>query len=623
MKRRDFLLAAAATPLCLYAVRSGLFGDDLLLEESVSTSAARKLPDWFVSARVHAHTRLGPARWHDKPQYQQASTIFKKLGASVVTRHVKSTEEAPSWPTKVGHGDPADHARKMIADAHAAGLRIITYYWDMSDAEMEQLHPEWVCEDSAGEKRKHKRRGNFLDITGPYREVVLTRLLELAERGSDGFYFDNMHLPAPGCWSREMIAAFERASGRRMPRAERADDPDYLAFLEFTAQRVADTFKYWQDSVHRRYPDTVFVVSTTFLPALVSRRMSTRLASTVDSAKTELNIAMQQRFNELAFMPRFKLTPPRDDLRNALGWAMLRDAADGRPPHVWAGGFPNKDQACAFAGAVMTWGGIANMDLDEGDMLAAKPSAVEQRNAVAAALALGNAAGPVLGEMRPLRWAAIHFAEAARNRRGGNYVQAARDVVLPMTGAFGAFVDKGVPVGVVTDDQLGRGELAEYSVLFLPTPNELSAAQKSAVSAFEQRGGLVVRNDWQWASAQAMQAAQRKLLAAVGARLQDAPVVVSGLGAGQHGVPYRNEAGNVIAVALTNAFTWIQEQGSKPTVSVNSAPRPASGIDVRVRGSFGGVREVITGKALRASASGGRVSAAVPTFDNFALVVFR
>jgi hypothetical protein len=41
-------------------------------------------------------------------------------------------------------------------------------------------------------------RGTYLDITGPYREVVLTLLRELAAMGADGFFFDERHLVGAG-----------------------------------------------------------------------------------------------------------------------------------------------------------------------------------------------------------------------------------------------------------------------------------------------------------------------------------------------------------------------------------------------------------------------------------------
>ena len=51
-------------------------------------------------------------------------------------------------------------------------------------------------------------------------------------------------------------------------------------------------------------------------------------------------------------------------MRQAVGWTVLRDAADGRPPHIWAPGLPDINHAKAFAASLMTFGCIANMDVD-------------------------------------------------------------------------------------------------------------------------------------------------------------------------------------------------------------------------------------------------------------------
>lgn len=622
MIRREFIRAAASLPFCFFAVPAGALERILELDDTGLTAQARKLPAWFLSARVQGHTRLGP-RWRNYSEYNAAGAVFKELGATVMTRHVKTADEPPSWPTAVGRGEQQDYARAMIAEAHTSGLRIITYYWDMSDADIEDSHPEWLCEDARGRTARHKKRGNFLDITSPYREVVLTRLLELADRGSDGFYFDHTHLPRGGCWSPGMVAEFQRTTGRRAPANSRDSDADYNAFLDFQAQRVADTFAYWQDQVHRKYPDVVFVVSTTFLPGLVSREMNTRLAAVVDSAKTEINVALQPGLNEQVFRTGTGLTPPRDDLRNAMGWALLRDAARGRPPHVWASGFPNVGHSRAFAGAVMTWGGIATIDFDEEDMLASSPAAVQERQTVTAAFALGKSVGPVLGTMHPLRWCAIHFPELARNKRGGDHVQAVRDVITPMTGAFGALVDNGLPVGIVTDDQLSRGELAEYSVLFLPAPQDLTAAQQQSVADFEERGGNVVRNAWKWADPKSLPIAEHAFLAAIATEMRDVPVRVTGLARGMHAVPFQNDAGTSIAVGVTNSFTWVQETGVAPLAKINAPPPAVSGIQVQTRGSHWSVSEAVSGNALRPTIVGGRTQVTLPSFDTFALVVFR
>ena len=108
-------------------------------------------------------------------------------------------------------------------------------------------------------------RGTNLDITGPYREVVLTGCARLAELGADGFMFDERHLPPEGCWGSALEAAWKAETGGPAPRPDEAD-PVYWRFVDFKARKIEDTFAYWRDAVRAEHPDVVFFVSTTTIP---------------------------------------------------------------------------------------------------------------------------------------------------------------------------------------------------------------------------------------------------------------------------------------------------------------------------------------------------------------------
>ena len=51
--------------------------------------------------------------------------------------------------------------------------------------------------------------------------------------------------------------------------------------------KIEQTFAYWRDEVKAERPDVVFLVSTTTVPALTDREMTTRLVRVADSAKNE------------------------------------------------------------------------------------------------------------------------------------------------------------------------------------------------------------------------------------------------------------------------------------------------------------------------------------------------
>ena len=110
------------------------------------------------------------------------------------------------------------------------------------------------------------------------------------------------------------------------------------------------------------------------------------------------------------------------------------------------------------------------MDVDEQSLLGTIPPAEGKTPlpALEAAFELGRDVSPHLAAARPVRWAAVHFAEGARNARNQNYLLAWEEVLWPLVGSFQALSEDGLPVGIVNDHQLERGELGGYRVLVLP-----------------------------------------------------------------------------------------------------------------------------------------------------------
>ncbi|MCK5799270.1 MAG: hypothetical protein KAI47_18895, partial [Deltaproteobacteria bacterium] len=296
---------------------------DLTSPPHDSGPATRTLPAWFEGNRVHAHTRLQLGQFKSwtyngkdyTDKFAKVAPIFSALGVSVYTRHIKTGPEDPWWPSAApkvngqsvlqGSGDRTillcdqssgkqtpivlpgnvNLAKKIIDDAHARGLRIILYHLPLADGRISSpypcgspkpLHPEWACHNADGSLAL-TGRGVVSDITTPYRDVVLQRLMELAAMGTDGFYFDGTHMPNNGCWGTALQQSFEKTSGQTLPKNLTQDqlnnelDPVYRAFLRYQAKKVEETFRYWRDTVKAAYPGVVFLISATYVPALISQ----------------------------------------------------------------------------------------------------------------------------------------------------------------------------------------------------------------------------------------------------------------------------------------------------------------------------------------------------------------
>ena len=590
-------------------------------------AAPRPLPSWLTANRVHGHTRLKFDQWKDADVFLEAADGFKALGARMFGRDVKAGGEDPPWLIDQPPGP--NLVQRFIDRAHSVGMRIAAYYWHMSQVSLEDT-PEWVCRRFTGQPIPARRKGSWLDITGPYREYVRDRLRELGAMGADAVFFDFRHLPPRGCWHSALAAAWREQTGQEAPDID-PENPLYLQFLDFKAQQIEATFAYWREQVLTQYPEMLFFISTTTISALTDREMTTRLCRLADCAKNEYCHALNPKWSKNVF-DSGEIRKPSNHVRQALGWTVLRDASDDRPPHIWARGVPNSDHAQAYAGSLLTFGCIANMDADEVSLIESGPEPREGKtptDALEAAFALGNAVSPSFAGTRPVRWAAIHFSERIRDARRNNYAQAWREVLWPLVGAYQVFTEGGVPVGIVTDQQLDEGALDGYRVLVLPRPGELTAAQQEAVDAFRRRGGLVIGNDpaWQWSDPVAGDAAVAAFRNLVFRRMMFAPVRVSGGPKGRYGVAYSTPARLVVAV--TNDFSWVQIRWTPNTI--NSAPQRAVGVGVTWRKASrlpqvpgrGQLRavEAITGRTLTIEETERTYEVRLPGFRFMSLLV--
>jgi Hypothetical glycosyl hydrolase 6 len=671
LTRREFLVTSAGAGVGLFTLSLSSSNSGALGTTEAKASALFELPAWYEENRVQGHTRLGIKRWLGEPEWTHAATGFKDLGAGAFSRHFKTGKEDPWWPSAVPTGPyderlfdedrynrgtfvPAGRniAQEMIDEAHSQGLKIIAYHWHMTDDTTAELHPDWVCRNPDGVPISHTTRGVHLDITGPFCEIVLQRLLELAEMGVDGFFFDGKHLPSlprydfEGCWGSALEENFRDATGLDAPTKPDRSDPVWQQWLDFKAAEIERTFAYWQDSVHAQYPDVVFIVSAGELPVLIKREMTTNLARVAGALKIEFNHAAAPQNNLRFFESNPDFAEPKDDIRKALGWTLMRDSAEGRPPRIGGVDHRNEDEALAFVAVLTSYGTVANVNVPDENVLEANdPEGETRRAALKAAFDLGNKVSPHLSYTDPLRWAAVHFSERSRNYRGGELRAAWEEVLWPVTGAFGTLVRERVPVGIVNDYQLENNQLGAYSLLFLTNRSELSPNQQQAVERFECRGGVVIENDpaWPWSDPERTGEATAALRAEVQEYLADVPVQVLGGPEKMHAVAFRfdgrqhrdgrtdegHDDGRLV-VAVTDAFSFVQAKGGK---SVNNpASSAVSGVEVmwrtghglpeaRGQGYLPRVFDAVSGQNLQADTISDGFKVTLPEFRHMALLV--
>ena len=577
---------------------------------TIPTHAYVPTSDFFDQNRVHAHTplseideRLGLARsWFATYESSHAGALLASMGANVFTRHVKTGDEDPWWPSESPSESPSNGSgtstyaqmrsnqgivlaagqnlpQSYINEALASDTHMMGYYLDATEQSLALSHPEWVCRSYAGvQLTPHPTKGAYLDLTGDYGLVVQQRLLEIANMGASGIYLDFRHLPAGGCWGTQLAKDFQTTYG--IPAPPIGSSAQYVKFLEFQAVRVTQTLQGWKDAVAAQYPYFHFVISVTSVPGLTRLDMDSDLAA-IDSPKSEFNLATQRGQTNSVFFNNPSLYEPDADVRMAFGWSLLREIAAKSLPHIWHSLTPNREQLLSFVSAVNTYGMIAAVHIVEellqpGNQVAGIASSDD----LIAALELGNKISPHISGTEPTKWMAVHFAEAARNSFGTNSKLAWEKVLLPAVAAFQAGHELGRPVSVINDDILANGIPEGFRVLYLPNTSSLSTVQLANIDAFRNRGGIVVVNDGltPWGQAASYRLGVNQIVSSIGSI--PTPIAFLGLPPHVYAVAHAQTNPNSdhrIVLAITNDFTFVQ--GSTifepiPAELVNPTPPP-------------------------------------------------
>ncbi len=310
----------------------------------------------------------------------------------------------------------------------------------------------------------------------------------------------------------------------------------------------------------------------------------------------------------------------------ALGYAISRDGADGRPPHVWCHGLLNESSAMFATSFMIGHGCVANLDHGEGSI----PDPALFR----AAVAMGNRVSPYFAGRRPLRWAAIHYPDMARYSRLADKLALWKDVIYPVYGAYHSLLRRHRPVGIVSDSQLEAGLLKGYKTLFLPLPGELTENMKKAVAAFKAGGGIVIsqQTDWRWhlKGAEGRKTVQ-KFTEAIRPADTATPFTVTGGPQEMHVSAFVDRSGGKMTVAMMNDTSWVWTGAIRPKQDAEmlaklrsvKPPKPCRNVTLRLRPGRKPARvfEAVSARPLQfAVAKGGSTVVKVPEFAVMAVI---
>lgn len=599
-----------------------------------------QLPTWYDEIRVCAHTRLVPAM-RDKPYFYTAAQAIASLGFKEFARHIKSGGEGAWWPSKVGAVEDwakdRNVAKELIDDAHKNGLRFMAYNRHMEDKYMAGQHPDWVCLGPDGQPRS-TRRGMNMCFNSPYVDYLIQRQLELVDLGTDAFFYDEVHMPKTCCWCRFCKEKFKAETGLEHPKIVDLADPVYRKLIEFNNATVERAFLRIRKALHARNPEVVMLIGSNTYPGMGDPHLSQRLFRIADAMKTEFSLPARLGLNRV-FTQDPTLKPIPRDVRIGMGYALSRDATDGRPPHVWCHGLTDSTSACFATAGMIAHGCVANLDNQEAGI----PDAAR----FAAAVALGNRIAPAFARARPINWAAVHYSELARDRYLPDESAAWKQAIYPSVGAYMALSRSRLPVRIVTDSQFEEGALDGFKVLFLPTPKDLTAAMRRQVEKFKAAGGHVIEQqpDWSWHDPKGGQEkATAEFLKSIATDSAQAPVQALGGPENMHCEVFVTADHKQLTVALVNDFSWVatgkqgnEDQAGEPKAKaasktesqageqesvVQGPPGPCRGVRVLLRGGIlpKRITNLVDGQTLTAHDSSGALEISLPAFPILAVL---
>lgn len=460
------------------------------------------VPVWYLENRVEVHTRLGLNNLNN-PAFFDFPVELSKYNATVLTRQIKFADEEPWWPSKIGKQNPltlsyntqnSNLAKKIIDQLHSLNIKAIIYYRHTEDSEMLAEHPDWVCADVNGRPVK-SARGYALSLNSPYREVLITRIRELASYGADGFCFDYIHIPKNGDFSKYSQHLYRQEYKSDLTTDFRSGK--VLNFFAFRNQTIKNFFEDLKDSLAKDGRNPVLLISGNDWPTLTDLHMNSEIYKDL-TLKSELEIP--QRVIKTA---QFK-TPPDVQKNfsvfdlNAFLFSFMRDNSQG-PPYIWCPQIQTAEDAANIAAGLISLGCIADLDID--------PFRSDMNN-FKVPLQWNIKYGDIFKSLVPYAFNGIVVSEDQRNQFVNSPADAWKQVLMPAFKSFKTIYDAGIPVRLISDAHLNdnsinklktvycnqsltksnaTGKFQDFSQLnFNASPKELAIKLSSPVFAIKQ-----------------------------------------------------------------------------------------------------------------------------------------
>ena len=354
------------------------------------------------------------------------------------------------------------------------GVRTIAYYSVSWDEKIADQHPDWLAENAAGERGKGPWRWRTLCINGPYAGLVEQHLALLAAKPIDGIWLDMTIIGDGNCYCPACRADYQREKGREPPltRAEGA----YPEFLSYRYGVVESFYGRMREAIRRVAPGLAFTNNYWGYPHSSAEMGSRAVGSTLNADfVTGEAYSDWSGIRSTSFLPIF--------LRGVAGGRPY-EALIARAINTWD--YTRKPKAYLAFEAFSLFAHGATVTVDDEPLHDGSFDQGFYRGDLKEIFAeVGRHRQTVGGA--PVRYAAVYHSQSAKDR-----CRSQADFVRDMSGSFRILQDLHLPVEFVFDEAISAEKLQGISVLLMPDITGLCDAEWAAVSAFLERGGLVI-----------------------------------------------------------------------------------------------------------------------------------
>ena len=401
---------------------------------------------------------------------------------------------------------PADHCRRLVEEAHARDITVVSW-WPMNHNKTAlELHPDWAIRPLLDPEHRGGRvdypTAIFPCPTSPYRDMLYELVAEAIDlTGIDGYFFDGATFGYNGgpfqmtCCCERCAGRFRAETGLAMPQRLDFADPSFRCFIRWEYDLWKDYVRGLARAIHAAKSGAYIGLNVFNRPPDLDFRSGTPLEEITGCAVTlcaELGWTPNHPYDASGMLCKvframqggraggaelYAGSPVWLELWESLLWS-----AESVRSHLIANGLSAIAQNCCVSY------GTDRPISAYGDLVPHMTQALSGPRQHAGGAPLNHIGVHLSGQTKDYIYQLQHM-------RYWDHMHAVHELLA----------EAHLPFDYVLDDQLRPDHLARYAILLMPESISLSLGQVQAVRAYVERGGILVAggaistaDEWGW-----------------------------------------------------------------------------------------------------------------------------